>query len=231
MWIFFKYSRPFFFSRFPPTSVKPTARGFTLVELLVVSSIVLIITTFTLFQQAKFNSTTLLRSLAYNVALSIRQAQVYGTSVRGFTSGGGVSFGTGYGIHFPSAVTPYQYYLFSDISNTDGIRTSSAEDATPPSPFKVGSGYALKQLCVRVGAGALDCSISTLTVFFRRPNPEPCISTNANTVVCGLGVTPVYSSAYVTLGSTANADTRSIKVTDTGQISICKPNLSDLTLC
>ncbi|MBI2004934.1 prepilin-type N-terminal cleavage/methylation domain-containing protein [Patescibacteria group bacterium] len=57
--------------------------GFTLVELLVVVSIMLIITSTLLLQQRKFNSATLMRTLAYNIALSIRQAQVYGTSVVG----------------------------------------------------------------------------------------------------------------------------------------------------
>ena len=57
-------------------------RGFTLIELLVVMSIMLILTSLFILRQQRFNSSTLLQSLAYSVALSVRQAQVYGTSIR-----------------------------------------------------------------------------------------------------------------------------------------------------
>ena len=92
----FKHFRRFFSKR---------ASGFTLVELIVVSAIILVISLFILFQQAKFNSSTLLRSLTYSVALSVRQAQVYGTSVRGFSSGGTVAFGSGYGVYLSTSIT------------------------------------------------------------------------------------------------------------------------------
>ncbi len=214
------------------------SKGFTLVELIVVSAIILLITTFILFQQSKFNSSTLLRSLSYSMALSVRQAQVYGTSVRGFstTVGGAVTFGSGYGIQFPAAgAVPYQYYLFADPSTgagSDGQRQSDgSEDVIPPSPYSVGKGYSVSRLCVRIGQNTPDCSVSSLTVFFRRPNPEACISTNVAPGACAAGATPVYNSAYVEVKSSGNGDTRGIKVADTGQIAICKANLADLTQC
>src|SRR3989338_5533346 len=111
-----------YFKHFRRSSYK-NPRGFTLIELIVVSAIILAISTFILFQQSKFNSATLLRSLTYSMALSVRQAQVYGTSVRGFTpqSGGAATFGSGYGIQFPAiTVVPYQYYLFADSSAGPG---------------------------------------------------------------------------------------------------------------
>jgi prepilin-type N-terminal cleavage/methylation domain-containing protein len=209
------------------------SKGFTLVELIVVSAIILLITTFILFQQSKFNSSTLLRSLSYSMALSVRQAQVYGTSLRGLTSGGVTTFGSGYGIQFPAVgAVPYQYYLFADSQNGDGQRAADgSEDAIPPSPFSLNKGYSISRLCVRVGQAAPDCTPTTLTVFFRRPNPEACIATNAAPAACGVGATPVYNSAYVEIKSSGNGDTRGIKVVDTGQIAICKPNLPDLTQC
>ena len=191
----------------------------------------LVITAFTLFQQAKFNSSTLLRSLTYSVALSVRQAQVYGTSVRGFVSAGSVTFGNGYGIQFPPNSAPYQYYLFYDPSSgagNDGTRAADGtEDLKPPSPFTFGQGYKLNQVCTRIGSADPVCdNAMTLTVFFRRPNPEACISTSVQPTLCSPTGTPIYNSAYVVLGSNGNTDTRSIKITDTGQIAICKPNLN-----
>lgn len=190
-------------------------------------------TTFVLFQQSKFNSSTLLRSLSYSVALSVRQAQVYGTSVRGLLSGGSTTFGSGYGVQFPAAgAVPYQYYLFADSAGGDGQRASNgSEDAIPPSPFTIGRGYTVSRLCVRVGQGAVNCTPTTLTVFFRRPNPEACISTNLAPTACAAQAVPVYSSAYIEIKSSGNTDTRTIKVVDSGQIAICKPNITDLTQC
>src|SRR3989338_5478037 len=139
-----------YFKHFRRSSYK-NPRGFTLIELIVVSAIIILITTFILFQQSKFNSSTLLRSLTYSMALSVRQAQVYGTSVRGFTpaAGGSATFGSGYGIHFPAGATPYQYYLFAatESPNDNGQRAADgSEDAVPPSPFILGKGYSLSRL-------------------------------------------------------------------------------------
>ena len=223
MLIYFKHFRRCFYKN---------PKGFTLIELIVVSAIILIMTAFVLFQQSKFNSATLLRSLTYSMALSVRQAQVYGTSLRGFVSGGGTTFGSGYGVHFLAAGTPYRYYLFADSAGGDGQRApGGGEDVIPPSPFTLGNGYALSRLCVRTGQNTPDCTVSTLTVFFRRPNPEACISSSAVPGACAAGVVPTYSSAYIEIKSSANNDTRSIKVVDSGQIAICRPNLVDLTQC
>src|SRR3989338_6906440 len=57
-------------------------RGFTLVELLVTLSLFVVLTTIVLFSQQKFNGSILLTNLAYDVALTIRQAQTFGVNVR-----------------------------------------------------------------------------------------------------------------------------------------------------
>ncbi len=199
-------------------------RGFTLIELIVVSAIIILITTFIFFQQAKFNSSTLLRSLTYSVALSVRQAQVYGTSVREFSPGSGL-FAPGYGIHVPAADSgATTYYIFADtepIGGGDGKYTSAAE-ALPV--FTLGRGYIVNKVCVSTdGLGCVD--VSPLTIFFRRPNPDACISNNTDGY-CVAGATPQYLSAFIQLKSTGNNDTRSIKITNTGQIAVCAPNLA-----
>lgn len=215
---------------FSPKRSAPAKGGFTLIELLVVSAIVLVITTFIFFQQGKFNSSTLLRSLTYSVALSIRQAQQYGVSVRGFTqSSGSVVFGYGYGVLF-SAGDLTTYTLFADL-NGNGVDDDSAE----LTPYKVGKGYTIAKFCAtETGTGTLDCSdvgtISSLTVYFRRPNPDACFATSANPSACNSGATAVYSSAFVQLKS-ANGDTRAVKVSSTGQITVCAANLSNISTC
>ena len=211
MSIFFKHS---------PRS----SRGFTLIELIVVSAIILLVTSYIMFKQSKFNSATLMRSLSYSIALSVRQAQVYGTSIREFSKGSNV-FAPGYGIHVPSSgATSDTYYLFADTVPQGGGNGAydGVSEALPA--FTLGRGYVVDSLCaVSIGGGAC-AQVSSLTVFFRRPNPDACISTNVSPGSCAPGAAAAYSSAYLQIRSTGNNDTRAIKISDTGQISVCLPN-------
>ncbi len=218
MLISFKHFRRFF-------SKNP--KGFTLVELIVVSTIILLISVFIFFQQSKFNSSTLLRSLSYSVALSVRQAQVYGTSVRESSPGSGI-FAQGYGVYVPSAGTPTDntYYIFSD-NNANGAYDSGEELPV----YKLGTGYQITSVCV-VAVGTNTCNaVTSLTVYFRRPNPDACIASAVAPGACALGTPEVYSRAYITVGNAGNPDTRSVKISDTGQIAVCAANLSDVTTC
>src|SRR3989338_10641247 len=88
-------------------------KGFTLMELLVVMGIIVIISSLILASNTRFGGRVILQNLAYDIALSIRQAQVYGISVRQF--GGTFS---GYGMHFVLSgpgVNTTTYVLFADI--------------------------------------------------------------------------------------------------------------------
>lgn len=194
---------------------------------MVVSAIILIISTVVLLRQSKFNSATLLRSLSYSVALSVRQAQVYGTSVRESSSG---VFGQGYGLYVPGAgaTTNDTFFLFTDVYPSpagNGAYDAGQNEALPA--YKLGQGYYLSRICaVPVGQSACT-SVSALTVFFRRPNPEACFTTNLeSSSACAPNAAPVYKTAYIEVMSSGNGDSRAIKVTNTGQISVCAPNLS-----
>lgn len=191
------------------------SRGFTLIELLAVISIMTVLTTIFLIRQKTFNSATLLRSLAYSVGLSVRQAQVYGTSVRD-SSGTGTFAAKGYGIYFTSA-TPNTYILFAD-KNNDGAY-NAGEDVQA---FTINQGYSISKFCATAG-GVAQCTdsgtpLTQMTVVFRRPNPDSCFATNINPNACAIGASPVYSSGYVQLRS--GTDTRSVTITLTGQISV-----------
>lgn len=216
MWIFSKHSR----SSFP--------KGFTLIELLVVAAVILVITVFILFRQSKFNSSTLLRSLTYSMALSVRQAQVYGTSVRESSTGSGI-FAPGYGVYFPPSL-PDQYYIFAD-SQPSPLGNGAYDTGEELPKFTLGRGYTVSNLCAHRTTGERDCQsegeINTLTIFFRRPNPDACFSTNAYPGACAVGAEAPYDSAYVQMRADG-VDTRSIKITSTGQIAVCAPN-TDIT--
>ena len=73
-------------------------KGFTLIELLVTVSMFIIITSVVLVNFPSFSSKISLDNLAHEVALAVRQAQVFGVSSREFGVGSGI-FPT-HGVHF-----------------------------------------------------------------------------------------------------------------------------------
>jgi prepilin-type N-terminal cleavage/methylation domain-containing protein len=232
MWTFSQHSRRF------------SSRGFTLIELLVVMGIMLVITTVLLFRQSSFDSSTVLRSLAYSVALSVRQAQVYGTSVVGTTTAStncvsgfynaGNCYASAYGLYFSNA-SPSSYSLFADL-NGDG-QYESAETAQV---FTLGTGYTVANACV-LNAGSAYCtaacpttlpfglsagncnptSITSVTVLFHRPNPDACIDDGQG--LCGPGThSTVLGGAYIQLQAGGDtSDTKSVSVLPTGEVSVC----------
>jgi prepilin-type N-terminal cleavage/methylation domain-containing protein len=198
------------------------SRGFTVIELLVVLAIITILSAVFIFQQKRFDSSTLLRSLAYSIALTIRQAQVYGTSVRQFGTAAN-SFNYSYGVYFSSGDLKH-YYLFADVNGDKQRASDGSEDVQT---FTIGSGYTLMRFCATPsGAGAAQCSdsgtpISWMVIYFKRPNPDACFATSIDANTCNLN-TSTYQDAYIQLqGPTGGAgDTRRITVTSTGQITV-----------
>src|SRR5438105_4839422 len=110
------------------TSVQPvntSARGFTLLEMLVVIFIILILSSTVLVSQSAFNKTIILANTAYDIGLSIRSAAAYGIGSRATTAG---FSNAGYGIYF-AANTPTQYLLFADT-----LPPASIPSACHPTP-------------------------------------------------------------------------------------------------
>ncbi|VAW32527.1 hypothetical protein MNBD_CPR01-329 [hydrothermal vent metagenome] len=101
------------------------SRGFTLIELLIVIAIMGILMSIVINGQNKFGQTTILSSTAYDVALSIRQAQAYGMA-------GYKSASYGYGIDF-SHNTPSEYTLFGD-SYPSTISSGTCHNNNPDEP-------------------------------------------------------------------------------------------------
>lgn len=75
-------------------------RGFTLTELIVVIAIATIIMTALVVQQNNWNDRLTVSTQAYELALMIRQAQIYSLGVRENVAGVGNKFNVGYGVFF-----------------------------------------------------------------------------------------------------------------------------------
>ncbi|OHB24234.1 MAG: hypothetical protein A2542_02515 [Parcubacteria group bacterium RIFOXYD2_FULL_52_8] len=102
------------------------ASGFTVIELVVTLAIFVVMTTIVLANYPKFNDKIGLEVLAQNIALSIREAQVYGISVRA-ENVLQENLAPAYGIHFWGGETNLQdqvqqgkaqYVLFADDNAT-----------------------------------------------------------------------------------------------------------------
>jgi hypothetical protein len=194
--------------------------------MLMVVAIICIITLVLFVRQQAFDSSTLLRSLAYSVALSFEQAQTYDVGVRGFTSSGSAAtqFASGYGVYFSSG-SATSYLTFADL-NDDHLRASNGSEDLPA--YLLSNTYHLLDVC---GIWSSDSTVrsclfspqnggSTLSwieVYFKRPDPDAYFYSS----VSGES----YSAVYVELSSIGDtADVRTVKVTPTGEIEVCALN-------
>ena len=195
-----KYFKTLLYRRMTLTK---TMRGFSLVELLVVVAIFAMISGLILANHSRFNSSVLLGSLAYNIALSIREAQVYGLSVKQFSD----EFQVGYGVHF-DIDNPDQYLLFADVFQ--GGPPNKIFDAGDSiiETFTVGRGHVITKFCgvhsseSQCSDGSTATTIDHLDIVFFRPEPDAFISS----------VEPGYYSRATVVVSSPNANTRTITI-------------------
>lgn len=192
-------------------------RGFTLIELLAVTVIITIITLTLLLRQSTFDSATVLRSVTYGVALSVRQAQVYGVSVLGSSNAGNVQYASAYGLYFDKT-TPTSYILFADF-NSNNVYDVANETIKV---FSMSPGYTISELCVKLTSGSNRCTGSndtvgtptanTIGVLFKRPNPDAVVISDYRPL-------ETYVSAWVQVRAKSGA-TRSVLITGPGQITV-----------
>jgi len=200
--------------------------GFTLIELLVVIAIFGLLTTVIFARQSQFSGSTLLTNVAYQIALTLRQAQVYGLSVREFSSD---KFNYPYGVHFDKASGSNTSIIFFVDSEAE-FPVSSDYDPQMPSAAVSGTcgasgnpcldlltitrGNYVYDVCAVPSGGSTCTSADELDVSFVRPDPEARIVSITGGVPTGGNI-----RGCITLGSTQGAF-RYVIVTNTGQISV-----------
>lgn len=214
--------------RVPGRRLNPrSSRGFTLIELLVVCAIVVIISSLILVDNNKFGGEVTLENLAYDIALTIRQAQVYGIAVANV--GNNSNFSSGYGVVFSAnyaSLNPPQYYLFADLQN-NGIYNPSYTPSEEVQEEDLQQGYQVSQLCVISESNTTLCTPSEVDILFKRPEPVAYISAGFNGATpasCSIGFaqnnfTNCYTEAEITIES-PKGGTRTVDVYQNGQISV-----------
>lgn len=214
--------------------IPKATKGFTLIELMVVVAIFAILTTVIMYKNSDFNNSFLLTDVTYDVALTIRQAQVYGLNVK--NSGKGTvtqsGFNSGYGVYLDaSTIQNNSLVFFADIfpdpsplvpAPTSGNYSYDGQNELL-NTFALTKGYRIARFCAATSANASVeyCSDSTigrvlnkLAIVFVRPNPDAYI-TDSN------ATSPTYySKATLTIVSPDGTKLKTVRVTTAGQISI-----------
>ena len=202
-------------------------KAFSLIELLVVVGIIVIVSASILANNSQFGGKVLLQNFAYDLALSVRQAQVYGISVKKFTTNTGVStFTSGYGMHFDvsNKLAGQSYILFADALTINGLYDQNELVDNN----LISRGFYITQLCTTpISTNVETCidsnSVSspsnplTLDILFKRPEPDALISFRG--VSCVLTPLNCATNARIVVIS-PRGDLMSIKVQANGQITV-----------
>jgi len=210
--------------------VRAAARGFTLIEMIVVLGIIVVITAIVFSGESSFNRSFYLTNTAYDVALTVRQAQTFGVSSKAF----GATQNAGYGILLDNA-SPTGYILFADIQG--GGAQANCPVGTPGTPtakpgnclydgsseqvqqYALGSNFSISKFCIVTTGNQPACYTpganpnQRLAIVFTRSNEGPAITTTG-----GSG-TALADRACFAVSDPAGAS-RYVKVNHAGQISV-----------
>lgn len=191
---------------------KSNRQGFTLVELVVVMAIFTIMTIVVMANLPAFRSRTSLDLLAEEVAITIRQAQVFGVGTRVFET----EFPS-YGVYF--SIDPQSFVLFADSNSNGNYKYDGAEELREQFQFRGGVGVTKLEGCF----DADNCQPidNILQIVFHRPEADALFNPDSD------GSSPDgFSYVRVTISSVRNPDdgNRRIIVWNTGHIYACNPN-------
>lgn len=157
---------------------RTSCMGFTLIELLVSASIIVIIAGLVLARFTSFDGTVVLRSAAYDVATSLREAQIYSVSVTNALGGESTTFRYPYGLSFVPGPTSYSFYRYDDI-DTSVIPEYDGSGATLVRVMPLNGSTQIADLCVLIaGETTPECGLSRLDISFRRPEFAALIYAN-----------------------------------------------------
>ena len=208
--------------------------GLSMLEMLVVIGIFSVVSSILIFNYGDFRNNVSIRDLAQEVALAVRKAQGYATSVHGITIGGGrdyPAFGIAFAVGQPVVrdFTPdeKEFMIFADVANganpenklydrAGGIVCGNVQPGDECiEQFRISSADKIYQLCTSTDGVTEDCSPQQVNILFHRPNPEAdiCVVTGST---CDSS-----KPAYVKIKLRSPGNTvRTIAVWNTGQISV-----------
>ncbi len=197
------------------TSLLRTVPAFSLVEFIVIISIFAIMAGIALFNFSGFNTTVSLNNLAHDIALTVRQAQVYGISATEADANSTQIRG----VYFPYGTNGYEstFTIFVDVdtpidftsSMSPEVEYSSGVDVDVDTVAITTQDYIASIATGSSPALATPCT-AEVVIAFMRPDPDPII-------MCGL--VPA-AFARITVRSVNGNNEQFINVWPTGQITV-----------
>jgi len=173
-------------------------------------SIFAVITAVVLIRNNEFNSGILFSNMVYEIALSIREMQTYGITVRASDTG---TFQNGYGVYFNSSETEKNSLVqFTDIPNVSGVRNQSYDNpAEKLFKLNLKPGNFIEEIKV-CDSGNVCSQVSEVAITYVRPEPDATIKSGVTT----------YTRAGITVRAPGNDPIvrKCIVVTSVGQISV-----------
>lgn len=194
----------------PTVGGRPTSGGFTVIELLVTSFIIALVTGLVLIRYSAFNGTVLLTNQAYQIALDIRQMQVFALGERV----GPGSDRNEFGVHFERGQAVFTLFENQDTETKplfDTGDTIFAESAVDPR-FEIQGIF---------DDASTPNSYDEASISFRRPNYDAlfCLLSTSGDTSCAPGSSA--SEIRIVIADDDDASvTKTILVTTTGQISV-----------
>ncbi|MEM9336367.1 MAG: hypothetical protein AAGA35_00740 [Patescibacteria group bacterium] len=191
--------------------------GFTITELLVTIGLMLIISGVVVARYSSFNSAVLLKNQALEVALSIRQAQLFAVAAQGDAG----DFEDQFGIHFDSSAGNNRTYRIFRDNNNDGI--FDAGDSEIGIPGELDSRFIIRGFVDADNNTGSASSVLTggdeFTITFERPNFDAKFADSA-----GALTNDVVYIEIVLAGDTIDDDNvdrllRTVEITSAGQIT------------
>jgi len=174
---------------FEKTKMSVKGAGFSLVELLVSISIIILLSIALLLQQSAFDNTIHITNTANEIVLVIQRAQQYSTSVVG---------GGSYGVHFPAGGREIIFY----------------QNTIPPPPNSPNLWYTQGEPVVEIFSiprqATIDSAAHGVSIAFRRPNQEPSFFSGSSSWNVG--------EVNIVLLSEDGSISRTISVSRTGRI-------------
>ncbi len=137
---------------------------------MVVSAIFMVLSSVVLSANTRFGNRVILQNLAHEMALTVREAQVYGIAVRRFA---GSNFDVGYGMYFvpSSGETQTVYQLFGDVV-ANGVYDGGETVRT----ITLAGGYRIVDICARNASSSIEtCGLPGIHIMFYRPEPDALI--------------------------------------------------------
>ena len=177
-------------------------KGFTVIELLVVLSIMTAITGIVLVNYRGYGANAVFANASEDLVLALREAQVYGVGVKGSTGcTAGSPFDCGYGVYF-STISSNGIIIFAD-NNGNSIYDAGVDNIVQ----KINWQPSINITSVSCNGGA--CGGNVMSVTFKRPNPSAIIHDSGATS---------YNTGKITISD--GTKTSFVQITSAGQISL-----------